>query len=495
MTPGALPQIGDVVAGKYRIEKLLGRGGMGAVYEAHHELLEQRVALKVMLADLTASPQAVARFLNEARAAARIEGEHVARVLDLGQLESGAPYIALELLAGWDLSRILATRGHLPQTEAVGYVLEALVGLAQAHALGIVHRDLKPANIFVAQRRDGTQIVKVLDFGISKVTNALTGLSPNAHTATSSIMGTPNYVAPEQLQSAKHVDTRADIWSMGVILYELLSGHTPFQAETVAQLLVAILQQVPTPLRVVQPEAPPLLEQAVMRCLSQDPAARYQNVLEMAEAIAPYAPAGTRGSVERVRRALGPLAQPSTFVQPVAVSPTLEDGLMPASSAASAPLTRGQWTRSDTTQSPRGPSRAAFMASVAAGALVATVLGAAGMMMFRGKPASPASGGTTPVLSSAPSLQESPAAPVPTPEPETATDTPVDSTPPRPASVATPPTTTAQSGVPPRPSPRPGPTRPPAPLPVTTFPTSTPSCHIVTEYDADGQPHFKKVCN
>jgi eukaryotic-like serine/threonine-protein kinase len=176
----ALPTAGQLVAGRYRIEHLLGKGAMGAVFVAHQELLQQRVALKVMLPEVAASEQAAARFLNEARAAAKIEGEHVARVFDVGQLETGAPFIALELLDGSDLAKLLAVNGPLPVSQAVDYVLQALEALAQAHVLGIVHRDLKPANLFLSQRRDGSQIVKVLDFGISKVLDPETGASPNS---------------------------------------------------------------------------------------------------------------------------------------------------------------------------------------------------------------------------------------------------------------------------------------------------------------------------
>jgi eukaryotic-like serine/threonine-protein kinase len=323
----------------------------------------------------------------------------------------------------------------------------------------------------------------VLDFGISKVTNPLTGMSPGARTATSSMMGTPNYVAPEQLQSAKNVDARADIWSIGVILYESLSGQTPFQAETVAQLLVAILQQAPTPLRLAQPNVPPPLERAIMRCLSQDPGARFQNVLELAEAIAPHAPAHTRTSVERIRRALGG-AVPSPGTGP---------SIAPAASAGSVPHTRGQWTRSDT-QTRRPASRAAFMASVGAGALVATLLGGAAVMVFRGKPPSRAVEGPAPSLPMVNAAQ-GPSAPTASAEPEAASDTlPTPSAAPPPTATTAPATTaTTGAAAPPRPL-RPAPPRPPA-GPATNAPPAAPSCHIVTEYDADGQPHFKKVCN
>lgn len=207
-TPGVspLPVPGQVVGGKYRIERLLGAGAMGAVFAARHELLQQTVALKVMLPKIAASKPAAARFLNEARAAARIEGEHVARVLDVGHLENDVPFIALELLEGADLARVLAERGCFSQGDALLYVLQALEAVAQAHALGIVHRDLKPANLFLAQRRDGTQIVKVLDFGISKALNVQGEASPSVLTQSSSMLGSPLYMSPEQVRSSRDVE-------------------------------------------------------------------------------------------------------------------------------------------------------------------------------------------------------------------------------------------------------------------------------------------------
>src|SRR5215472_2516753 len=206
MTTSDLPNVGDVVAGKYRIERLLARGGMGAVFEAYHELLQQRVALKVMLREYTDSDRGVTRFLNEARAASRIEGEHVARVLDLGQLEDGSPFIALELLSGSDLQDVLISRGQLPVAEAVDYVLQALEAIAQAHALGIVHRDLKPGNLFLASTRSGAQVVKVLDFGISKFVKPIEGMQANELATSASLLGSPAYIAPERLRGGKTID-------------------------------------------------------------------------------------------------------------------------------------------------------------------------------------------------------------------------------------------------------------------------------------------------
>jgi serine/threonine-protein kinase len=283
---------------------------MGAVFAAHHELLQQRVALKVMLAETADSVQAAARFLNEARAAAKIEGEHVARVLDVGQFDDGAPFIAMEFLDGADLSRVLADRGALSGKDAVDFMLQALEAIAQAHALGIVHRDLKPANLFLARRRDGSEIVKVLDFGISKAIDPLTGMSPKTLTRSSSLIGSPLYMAPEQLRSSKTADACTDVWAIGVILFELLAGKPPFDGETVAEVFVAILERPPAALGLLRPDLPPGLEAVVMRCLSRDRSQRFANVAELAIALAPFAPTHALSSVERVVRTMQRVSMP-----------------------------------------------------------------------------------------------------------------------------------------------------------------------------------------
>jgi serine/threonine-protein kinase len=331
----ALPVAGQVVGGKYRIERLLGKGGMGAVFAAHHELLQQSVALKVMLAEAADSDQAGVRFLNEARAAARIEGDHVARVLDVGLLPDGAPYIAMELLDGSDLAHLIAARGPLPGPEAVDYVLQALQALAQAHALGIVHRDLKPANLFLARRRDGSQVVKVLDFGISKAIDPLSGMSPSTLTRSSSLLGSPLYMAPEQLRSAKKVDQRADVWAVGVILFELLAGRPPFDGQTLAEVFAAILERQPAALRTFRPDLPAGLEAIVMRCLAREPSQRFANVGELASSLGEFAPAHARPLVERVVRAApgGGASSPAPAHAEAAASSPPRPGSLSASAA------------------------------------------------------------------------------------------------------------------------------------------------------------------
>ena len=299
---GLPAEVGCVVAGKYRIERMIGQGAMGAVFAACHEPLQKRIALKILFEEHLHSPETVSRFFNEARAAAGIESEHVARVLDVGQLETGAPFMALELLEGADLAEVLQQDKPLSVHDVVDWILQALEALAEAHSLGVVHRDLKPANLFLARRRDGTRVVKVLDFGISKF-SGLMGAQPT-FTATSLILGSPVYMAPEQLRNAKSVDARADIWAIGVVLYELLSGRLPFLADNVAGLFVAVLEHQPASLQKCRPDIPPELDEVVMRCLSRDIEARFQSVADLAVALAPIARGGDHPSVERIRHVM-----------------------------------------------------------------------------------------------------------------------------------------------------------------------------------------------
>jgi eukaryotic-like serine/threonine-protein kinase len=295
---------GQILLGKYRIERVLGMGGMGVVVAATHVTLEERVAIKFLLPQALSNGEAVTRFLREARAAVRIKSEHVARVTDVGQLENGSPYMIMEYLDGSDLGTVGQNRGALPIEEAVEFVLQACEALAEAHALGIVHRDLKPANLFLVTRADGTPSVKVLDFGISKVTGMAASGSDLGMTKTSTIMGSPLYMSPEQMASSRDVDSRTDIWALGAILYELLAGTVPFQADTITQLCVMILQQPAPTLRNVRPDAPEGLQTVITRSLAKDRNQRYSNIAEFAHALAPFAPRRARLSIERVSRVI-----------------------------------------------------------------------------------------------------------------------------------------------------------------------------------------------
>jgi serine/threonine-protein kinase len=294
---------GEILAGKYRIDRVLGKGGMGYVLHAVHTQLDQPVAIKFLSPDLCEKREAVARFLREARAAVRIQSEHVARVIDVGTLDDGAPFMVMEYLEGHDLAAELEFRDRLLVSAAIDYVLQACEALAEAHANGIVHRDLKPANLFLTRRADGSAFIKVLDFGISK---ALVGegdaLAPPAAslTATQGLIGSPHYMSPEQVRKPKDVDARTDIWSLGIILHELLTGLPPFMSDTPMSVLAAVVSDPPPSVREVRPEVSEGLQAVIFKCLEKDVSRRYQSVAELAEALRPHAPAHCAASISRI---------------------------------------------------------------------------------------------------------------------------------------------------------------------------------------------------
>jgi len=279
-----LPALGEAFAGKYTLVRVVGEGGMGIVYEAQHARLRQRVAIKVLRADARTSAEWLARFDREARAAVRLRGPNVARVFDVDSLPDGTPYMVMELLEGNDLASELAARGRLPVDEAVGYLLEACSAMAEAHALGIIHRDLTPGNLFLSEE-GGRRIVKIVDFGISKL------IDDRSHvTAADAAFGTPHYVSPEQIRSSTRVDARADVWSLGVILFQMLSGSMPFKEGKAAAVVASVIADEPRPLRELRPELPKKLVAAVMKALTKNPDERYSSVEELAAAIAPFCP-------------------------------------------------------------------------------------------------------------------------------------------------------------------------------------------------------------
>ena len=273
---------GTLLGGKYRVEGVLGEGGMGRVVAATHLELGTLVAIKFLLPQALENPGVVARFEREARATASLQSDHAVKVLDVGRFDDGSPYMVMEYLQGCDLSQGLENaEGPLPISECITYILQAALGLADAHDAGVVHRDIKPSNIFLQTRKDGRVVVKVLDFGIAK-----SGVTQDANlTQASSVIGSPKYMSPEQLREARHVDARTDIWSLGVTLFELLTGGPPFASDSMAVLHSEILNGNPPLLRSVRPEAPMALEQILSRCLEKVPANRFESMRQLHAAL------------------------------------------------------------------------------------------------------------------------------------------------------------------------------------------------------------------
>jgi serine/threonine-protein kinase len=351
---------GDIVAGKYRVERVLGHGGMGVVVSAHHLRLDEKVALKLLHPDALTRPDAIARFVREARTAARIKSEHVARVTDVGELDSGAPYIVMEYLEGSDLADWLVRFGPMPIEQAAEFVLQACEAVAEAHALGIIHRDLKPANLFCARRAAGQPTIKVLDFGISKPGPLEAGW-PGGVTTTTSVMGSPHYMSPEQMQSAKALDGQSDIWSLGVVLYELLTAHVPFEGGAATEIAIKVAMQPPPPIDAYRPDVPPGLQAVIQRCLEKERHARYRDVAEFAAALAEFAPPQARGSVERITRTLkAGGAQAQAPLDPAA--PLAVRAEPPGSVSATLPLPRrhGRRPESPHTAAPAGQTAVAL---------------------------------------------------------------------------------------------------------------------------------------
>ena len=303
---GHQPVAGELLDGKYRIDRVLGIGGMGAVVAARHIALDQLVAIKYLLPEALAHPGVVERFAREARAAARIRGRHAARVIDVGQFKDGAPYMVIEHLDGHDLERHLRLNGPLSVEDAVRFVLETCEALAEAHRGRIVHRDLKPANLFLAEQPDKRAIVKVLDFGISKFEDERTARL----TASSEMLGTPHYMSPEQLRSSGDVDARSDLWAIGVILFELLSGRVPFDGDGLPQIIAAVLYEQPLALSVLRPELPEGIASIIGRCLRKDRDERFASVVDLSMALAPFARHEDRGSVALIARILSSIHPP-----------------------------------------------------------------------------------------------------------------------------------------------------------------------------------------
>jgi serine/threonine protein kinase len=373
---GLPDQAGDVIAGKYRIERVIGEGGMGVVYAARHVDLDELYAIKLMRTegDDAGDAEQSKRFLREARACARLRGEHVARVHDVGKLDDGTPYMVMEHLTGVDLRKLFKQKGPLPVGEVVEYLLQTCEAIEEAHANGIIHRDLKPANLFLTRRSNGTPCIKVLDFGISKQIGGAAGLDV---TNTTDMVGSPFYMSPEQMRSGRSADRRSDIWSLGVVMYELVGGAPPFRGESITEVCARVLQDPPISLASRVPGVSPAFEQIVVRCLEKDPEVRFQSATDLAEAL-------------RAARAGDPLALGPTSVRPAMTS------TQDAAASVASSVTLGAVTRSG---SPPSRSRLALaaVACVAVGAAFA-----AGLFLAQGPAAAPSSPGAAPDTSAQP---------------------------------------------------------------------------------------------
>jgi serine/threonine-protein kinase len=275
---------------------------MGVVLSARHVQLGQVVAIKLLTLppDEDRRDEAIGRFLHEAQAAAKLQNDHVVRIYDVGQLDNGLPFMVMELLVGSDLGTVLDERGALPEQEAVDYVLQACAGVAEAHRMGLVHRDLKPSNLFVTRRSDGLPLLKVLDFGISKQLSDSASGEAVSFTNTRTLMGSPNYMSPEQVRDARRVDARADVWALGVILQELITNAVVFHGESFPGVCAAIVADPPMPVRTLRPDVSTQLEAIIGRCLEKDVKRRFQSVAELQGALMPLAPQVLRsGSVSQ----------------------------------------------------------------------------------------------------------------------------------------------------------------------------------------------------
>jgi serine/threonine-protein kinase len=377
---------GEMIGGKYRVARVVGQGGMGVVAEAVHVQLDERVALKFLRPDMLKMPDVVARFDREARAAVKLKSEHVARVMDVGKTDAGVPYMVMEFLQGNDLAELLSTTGPLPVTQAVEYVIQACEGVGEAHARGIVHRDIKPENLFVLTRSDGWRSIKVLDFGISKtVLLGPSSVDMSSH-ETHSIMGSPYYMSPEQLRSTKSVDHRADVWSLGVVLFELLTGVMPFdETREFTELVAAVLESPNRKLTDFRFDVPEGLEAVVDKCLEKDRTKRFQTTAELAVSLLPFAPKRARVMAERatsISKAAG-LTDPSFQFPPSDVPPASPEAHIPIGAllaprvpaltpvSTNPPLTSA--SVSGSIDAPRGSSR--VFIGVAALVAVAAVTG------------------------------------------------------------------------------------------------------------------------
>lgn len=338
--------IGSVVDGKYRVDKVLGRGAMGVVIQATHIHLGEKVALKFLRYRAKSGTEDFqTRFKREARVSAKLKNEHITRVIDVGVWKERVPYMVMDYLEGFDLRELIKSQGPLPIGAAIDYTVQVCVGIAEAHANGIVHRDLKPSNLFLTKRADGSDLVKVLDFGISKWRAGETEL--DELTQTGVVLGSPKYMAPEQLFGSSDVDARADVWSIAAILYEMLAGRPPFDLPTFTRICAELSTNKPPPSLVERrPDVTPELEAVIMKCFQRNPEERTHDVAELAgnllDAVqAPFA---------------APMRQKiASMLDPAATGLASSGAMAPMPSGAYGTMTSGSYTVLSTTGS--GPRK------------------------------------------------------------------------------------------------------------------------------------------
>lgn len=448
-------EVGQVVARKYRLDRLLGAGGMGYVALATHLQLDQRVALKFLRPETAKRKDLVKRFALEARAAAKIRGDHVAKVTDVDELEDGTPFMVMEYLEGEDLSERLTRLGRLDFRQAAAYVLEACEAIGEAHSMRIIHRDLKPSNLFLAARPDGSEMVKVLDFGISKMLED----SAAGITQTQTSFGSIPYMAPEQMRDARHCDERTDIWALGVTFYELVTQNYPFPGTTGPEVIARVMEGSLVPVEQLRPDAPPLVRRVVALCTQRDPSQRYVDIGELAMDLAGVVGTETaRERATRIMRLVAPgMDQLGTLNvdvmkrgvaaqggAPLQVIGSAQPAPGPALRAATAPLgpalippaaQGGSSAPSSSTGAAAGPvvlapafsstggapPRSPFLPAMAVGAAVALALVGVGAAIFLVRSAPSAGASSSPAATSAPAQTASAstvaAAPVPVPPP------------------------------------------------------------------------------
>ena len=309
---------GTVLLGKYRVDSVIGRGGMGLVVKAWHLGLEEEVAIKMLRDDVAIADETIVRFVREAQAAAKLKSEHIARIIDVGRFGDGKPYLVMEFLEGQDVGQLIAEQGRLQPSLAIDLVIQACEALAEAHSIGIVHRDIKPTNLFLTSRPDGSVLLKILDFGISKSPSG----AELSLTQTWSLLGSPAYMSPEQMRSARHVDARTDIWSLGAVLYEAIEGRLPFQAESFSEMCVMVAVDPPALMTATPRELVPIIE----RCLAKTPGERYASVADLACDLACLArePDRAQALVDRMVRVLrrGAMRRTPAFGVPQTGAPT-----------------------------------------------------------------------------------------------------------------------------------------------------------------------------